>query len=303
MAAVTLGDITLNWREWGNPEGAPVVFAHGHGLDLRLWEGMIAALPQNLRLIAYDLRGHGGSSVGAGSMGAMIRDAEQLLEFLGVRDCVFVGHGLGGMVAQGLAVKRLDLVRAMVLAQTSMKLGVPSVWTRVIEQVSAGGMASVARDLHARWFARANRASDLGRLWAARLMEQSPEGYIEAVRAISGTDFYTPTARLTLPSLVIGAYDDGVVPPDLVQETAGLIKGADYLLLRRAGHMAPVEAPEEMAQAIGAFLQRIGHAAGLTPEREAPVVEPSSGCGEDCYCEGGACGEHAHQHGAGCGCH
>lgn len=283
MAVVTLGDVTLNWREWGTPEGAAVVFAHGHGLDLRLWEALIPLLPQDLRLIAYDLRGHGGSSLGQGSMGAMVRDAEQLLDFLGVRDCVFVGHGLGGMVAQGLAVKRLDQVRAMVLLQASMKLGSAGTWARMIEQVSQGGMAAIARDLHGRWFSRANRASEEGRLWAARLMEQSPEGFIEGAKAMAGTDFYTPTAKLRLATLVMGAYDDGIVPPDLVQETAGLITGARYHLVRRAGHLAPVEAPAQIAEHLSAFLSDIAHAVRPEPHVEQPTHTH-------------------HDHGEGCGC-
>ena len=75
-------------------------------------------MPEGLRIIRYDMRGHGRSAVPAPpySMGALVRDTEALLDHLGVRDSVFVGLSIGGMVAQGLAVKRLDLVRGLVLA-------------------------------------------------------------------------------------------------------------------------------------------------------------------------------------------
>ena len=61
-------------------------------------------------------------------MGALITDTERLLDHLGVRDCVFVGLSIGGMIAQGLAAKRLDLVRAMVLSNTGAKIGTPDIW-------------------------------------------------------------------------------------------------------------------------------------------------------------------------------
>ena len=121
MNILDLGDIQLHWREDGDPAGWPVVFANALGTDFRLWDRIVPLLPKSLRLIRYDMRGHGLSSCPPGpyAMGALVRDAERLLDALGVKDCVFVGLSIGGMVAQGLAVKRLDLVRALVLSNTA----------------------------------------------------------------------------------------------------------------------------------------------------------------------------------------
>ena len=118
MPMADLGDITLHYREDGTPDGAPLVFANSLGTDLSLWDKVLPLLPQGLRIIRYDMRGHGQSDCPPApyTMGALVRDAEGLLDHLEVRDCVFVGLSIGGMVAQGLAVKRLDQVRAMVLS-------------------------------------------------------------------------------------------------------------------------------------------------------------------------------------------
>ncbi|MEZ5867277.1 MAG: alpha/beta fold hydrolase [Defluviimonas denitrificans] len=109
MHMLDLGDLSLHWREDGDPSGAPVVFANSLGTDFRLWDKVVPLMPKGLRLIRYDKRGHGLSSCPPGpyGMGALVRDAERLLDALGVRDCVFVGLSIGGMIAQGLAVKRL----------------------------------------------------------------------------------------------------------------------------------------------------------------------------------------------------
>ena len=78
----------------------------------------------------YDKRGHGLSTAPPApyAMGALIRDAERLIEALELRDVVFVGLSIGGMIAQGLAAKRLDLVRAVVLSNTAPKIGTRQMW-------------------------------------------------------------------------------------------------------------------------------------------------------------------------------
>lgn len=256
-----LGDITLNWREDGDPAGAPVVFAHALGMDLRMWDRVVALLPQDLRLIRYDARGHGASDCPPApyTMGALIRDAERLIEALGVRDCVFVGLSMGGMVAQGLAVKRLDLVRAMVLSNTAAKIGTPQVWADRLDMVRKGGIEALADATMERWFSRAFRAGPDAQTWRDRLTGSPVEGYIGCGSAVAGADFLTPTSGLTLPTLAIAGSEDGSTPPDLVRETADLIRGSRFHLIRGAGHLPPVDKPSEFAAALTGFLRDIGH--------------------------------------------
>ncbi len=256
-----LGDVTLYWRQDGDPAGAPVVFAHALGLDLRLWDQVMPILPQSLRLIRYDSRGHGQSSCPPGpyAKGALIRDAERLLEVLSVRDCVFVGLSMGGLVAQGLAVKRLDLIRGMVLSNTAVKIGTPQTWTARIAEVRAGGIEAIADTVTARWFSRRFLATEAALAWRARLCATPAEGYMATAAAIGGADFLSPTSGLTLPTLVIAGSGDGSTPPDLVRETADLIRGAQFELIRGAGHLPPVDQPEAFARRLAEFLISIGH--------------------------------------------
>ncbi|MEI2806307.1 3-oxoadipate enol-lactonase [Albidovulum sp.] len=261
MNILDLDDIHIHCREDGDPAGPPVVFANALGTDLRLWDRVVPLLPKGLRLIRYDMRGHGLSSCPPGpyAMGALVRDAERLLEAVGVRDCVFVGLSLGGMVAQGLAVKRLDLVRAMVLSNTATKIATPAVWAERIAAVRAGGIEAVAEATMQRWFSKPFRETPQMQGWRNMLVRQPVEGYLGAMAAISGTDLYTPTSGLTLPTLVIAGAEDGSTPPDLVRETAELIKGARFELIRGAGHVPPVEKPAEYAGLLRGFLSGIGH--------------------------------------------
>ena len=261
MHIADLGDVQLHYRIDGDPEGAPVVFANSLGTDLRLWDMVLPLLPQGLKFIRYDKRGHGLSSLPPApyAMGALVRDAERLLDHLEVRDCVFVGLSIGGMIGQGLAVKRLDQVRALVLSNTGAKIGTPEMWEQRIAAVETGGIESLADAVMERWFSKAFRATPEMALWRNMLVRQPVQGYAGCSAAISGTDFLTPTSGLRLPALGIAGDEDGATPPDLVRETIGLIPGSRFELIRKAGHPPCVEQPQTYADILTGFLAEIGH--------------------------------------------
>ena len=261
MHILELDDIRLHYRVDGDPDGAPVVFANSLGTDMRLWDPILPLLPSGLRIIRYDKRGHGLSTCPDApyAMGALIRDAEQLLDHLQVTNCVFVGLSIGGMIAQGLAVKRLDLIRAVVLSNTAAKIGNPPMWDDRITTVRTGGIEALADAVMERWFSTEFRKTPELELWRNMLVRQPDQGYMGCSAAISGTDFYTTTASLRLPTLGIAGSEDGSTPPDLVRETVDLIPGSDFHLIRRAGHLPCVEQPVEYAQVLTDFLRKVGH--------------------------------------------
>lgn len=261
MRIANLGDIRLHYRIDGNPNGRPVVFANSLGTDLRLWDQVLPLLPQNLKYIRYDKRGHGLSEcpTGAYSMGTLVRDVERLMDHLEVKDAMFVGLSIGGMIAQGLAVKRLDLVRAMVLSNTGAKIGTPEMWDQRIAAVKEGGIEALADSIMLRWFSGPFRETEAFHAWRNMLVRQPKDGYTGCSAAISGTDFYSTTATLRLPTLGIAGTEDGSTPPDLVKETVDLVPGSQFHLIRKAGHLPCVEKPEEYAETLIKFFEETGH--------------------------------------------
>jgi len=259
----------LHTQADGPPGGAPVVFAHALGTDLTLWDATLPLLPPCLRLIRYDLRGHGRSSVPPApyTMGALVADAEAICDAYHVRDTVFVGLSLGGLIAQGLAVKRLDLVRAVVLSSTAARIGTPALWSDRIAAIRARGMETAADAILARWFGRNWQTNSASQQWRAKLAATPIEGYCGSAAAIGGTDFFTTTASLRLPALGIAGTEDGSTPPDMVRETLALIPGSEFHLIRRAGHLPCVDQPAAFAATLTGFLDRIGH---LNPAQPLP---------------------------------
>lgn len=241
--------------------GAPLVLIHALGVDHRLFEPMIAHLPDGIQIIRYDIRGHGQTDTATPpySMGGLVTDAESILTQLNAQDAVVLGVSFGGMIAQGLAVKRLDLVRGLILSNTAAKIGRPEMWQDRIALIKDKSLPATTDDLMEKWFGRDMRYSPLRTTTQDRVNATDPSGYIGCCHAIAGTDFYTPTGGLRLPTLGIAGSEDGSTPADLVRETTDLIPGSQFKLMRRAGHMAVIEQPETYAQHVTEFLRSIGH--------------------------------------------
>jgi len=255
------GDVQIAYRDEGDAKAPALVLAHSMGFDLTQWDAVLPLLPPGLRVIRFDLRGHGQSSVPPApySMGMMIHDAERLLDKLQVRDAVFCGLSMGGMLAQGLAVKRLDLVRGLVLSNTATKIGTKQLWAQRIDTTRKTGLAARLDQDMTDTFSPAFRAGPKAAPWRTLLARFAPEAFFGCCTAIAGADFYTTTASLRLPCLVIASAADRITPPDMVRELSGLIPGAQFRLIARCGHLPPIEQPEAFASVVSEFLLAIGH--------------------------------------------
>lgn len=260
MPPVFLPDLRLNAVLEGPPGAPPLVLIHALGTSLTLWDGVAARLPRH-RILRLDLRGHGQSDVPPApyAMGALVRDVERLIEHFGLTETVVAGVSLGGMIAQGLAVKRLDLVRGLVLSNTAARIGTAAQWQDRIALVRDQGLEPLADATMERWLGRGWRDNPAMPTLRQGFLDTDPQGCIGCAAAIAGTDFYETTATLRLPTLAIAGANDGSTPPDLVRETADLIPGARFRLIRGAGHLPMAEKPEDYAEILAGFLQDIGH--------------------------------------------
>ena len=255
---------SIHVSDQGPKDADAVVFSNSLGTDLRVWDKIVALMPAGLRIVRYDKRGHGLSDCpprGTWGMGDHVADAAAVMDALGVKDAVFVGLSIGGMIAQGLAAERPELVRGMVLCDTAAKIGSPEMWEDRIQAIEAGGVAALQDAILERWFTKAFREGQAGEfaLWRNMLVRTTLDGYVGSCAAIRDTDLRESTARLRIPTLAICGDQDGATPPDLVRETAETIPGATFELIRGAGHIPGVEQPEMTATAIQAFMKRIGH--------------------------------------------
>ena len=261
MPLMDLNDTRLNVVETGDPNGAPVVFGNSLGTSLELWEPLLPLLPNGLRIVRWDKRGHGASDAPPApyKMGTLVADAEAIMDALDMKDALFVGLSIGGLIAQGLASKRMDLVRAMVLSNTAAKIGNRAMWEERIALARTDGLEPIADMSMERWFSKGFAVSPAVEPWRDMYLTTHVEGLCGCAAAIAGTDFITPTSGLRLPSLGIAGSEDRSTPPALVRETLDLIPGSKFELIRGVGHLPHVEKPEEYARILISFMEETGH--------------------------------------------
>ena len=244
--------------------GAPIVLSHALGLDLHMWDDLAAHLAaQQHPVLRYDHRGHGGSAAPAGpySMDELVDDAARLIREWGRGPVVWVGLSMGGMVGQGLAVRYPELLKALVLANTTSQYpaAAAAVFAQRIEKVEQGGMTAIVESVLERYFSADFRATQLAAVAAtrAKVLRSNPMGYVATCHAIGQVDWLERLREVRCPTLIIaGALDVGA-PVAMSQAMAERISGAELVVFDQASHLSVAEQPAACTAALDTFLKRL----------------------------------------------
>jgi len=240
-------------------QGTPVVLSHALGADLHQWDALAAALAPRHEVLRYDHRGHGGSAVPAGpySQDDLVDDAARLIREWGRGPAVFVGLSMGGMVAQGLAVRYPELLRGVVIAHSSARYPdeARAAWAQRIAAIEQGGLAAIAEATMERWFTPGFRAAHAAVVERARatLLRTDPAGYIACGRAVACVDWLERLGAVKLPALVIAGTHDAGAPVAMSEAIAARIAGAELRVIESA-HIGVAEQPQVFADAVSGFI-------------------------------------------------
>jgi len=233
-------------------QGRPVVFSNSLGTDLRIWDGVVAALPEGTPVLRMDKRGHGLSEGTADTIEAFAGDAAAVMGRYGISGAVVCGVSIGGLVAQGLALARPDLVSALLLSTTGLRIGTPRSWQDRMEAVRAGGLDAVADGMMERWFSPAFRRAQPAVVAGYRTMlaRQSPGGYLAACAALRDADFTEAAPRIGQPALCLAGETDIATPPETLRALADALPRGRYREIAGVGHLPCIEAPEAVSAAL-----------------------------------------------------
>ncbi len=262
MQFAEINNITLHYQVLNAPVGKPVmVFVNSLGTDFRIWRDVIVDLAGEFAMIAYDKRGHGLSSTGKSpySMDDHVADLEALLAHLDVRQAIICGVSVGGMIAQGLAAKRPDLVSALVLCDTGHKIGTSKMWDDRIEAIGECGIEELADGILERWFSPDFHENQPAALMGYHnmLVRQTVEGYTGTCAAIRDADLTDAARSIRVPTLCVVGDQDGSTPPELVRELSRLIEGSEFEIIEGAGHLPSIEQPDALCALIRKFVGKM----------------------------------------------
>jgi non-heme chloroperoxidase len=224
------GDLDLFYKDWGNPEGQPVVFSHGWPLSADAWESQMYFLgAHGYRCIAHDRRGHGRSSQSwnGNDMDTYSDDLAALFEALDLRNVVMIGHSTGGgevarfIGRQGTArVAKAVLVGAVPPIMVKTKANPGGLSLEVFNGLRQAYLADRAQFFHELasgpfyGFNRpgAKKSEGLIHSWVMQGLMAGHKNAYDCIKAFSETDFTEDLKRFDVPTLIVHGDDDQIVP-------------------------------------------------------------------------------------------
>ncbi|HEY6944768.1 MAG TPA: 3-oxoadipate enol-lactonase [Candidatus Acidoferrum sp.] len=234
-----------------------LILSNSLGTDFSMWDPQIPEFTKSFRLVRYDTRGHGKSSVTPGpySIDQLAKDVLALADSLKLDRFHFCGLSMGGMIGILLAAQVPQRLNKLVLSSTAAKIGTHEMWNARIDAVRKSGMKQVAAAAIERWFTpdfRAKNPSVVANI--QRIVESTnSEGYISNCAAVRDFDFRDQLSAIRTPTLVIsGTHDPATTPAD-GHFLAHRIPNARYIELNGA-HLSNIEDADRFTREVSGFL-------------------------------------------------
>jgi pimeloyl-ACP methyl ester carboxylesterase len=277
MPDVTVNGVRLHYQESGRGSDT-VVFSHSYLLDGSHFQPQMDTLAEHYRCIAYDHRGHGQSEKTRSGydMENLYADAVAFIERVVDAPCHFVGLSTGGYVGLRLGFRRPDLLKTLVLMDTSADRDTKG------QLMQYRFLLFLARFLGARFiaaqafpflfgktFRRDSKRATECRHWLELIAANDRNAIIAFGKGIFAREsVYEQIAAIRTPTLVVVGEEDISTPVSSAQRLARRIPEAELLIARNAGHVCTVENARAVTERLVSFLARHG---GVGFEPSAPT--------------------------------
>src|SRR5229473_35461 len=256
----TCNDIEVAWFEVGR--GKPLILVHGLADDHRAWRRALPDLMLRHRVLMYDLRGHGETSLGRpeGMLTQLGTDLASLMDAAGVDAAHIAGFSLGGTIAMRMAIDHPARVRGLLLVATSSRVGRAAAgWYQqrvdMVKRNDPDLRATLDRDAADVYAESVSELPD--GLLIRRQSTADPRGYANAcaaMAALNAAPLDPELGRISAPTLIVASDLDRHCPPKAAEIIAAGMKGSRMEVITGAGHPIPVEKPRELAGSMNTFL-------------------------------------------------
>ncbi|WP_037571193.1 bifunctional 3-oxoadipate enol-lactonase/4-carboxymuconolactone decarboxylase PcaDC [Phaeacidiphilus oryzae] len=264
----------VNHRIDGRDDAPPIILGSSigtAGVAGELWAALVPALARTHRVIRFDLPGHGGTPVSvlptaetpdATTMADLAELVLALADHLGLDRFHYAGDSIGGAIGQQLAITHPERLLSLTAICTSSHFGDPANWSARSATVRKDGLGAVADAQLPRWFPESFHSDPRAQSLLADLRTAvDPIGYAACCDALGNFDSRPELPKVTtVPTLAVAGRQDLATPPEHLRELADLVPDAALTEIPRAGHLAPVDAPEAVTAALLAHLAAVGDA-------------------------------------------
>jgi len=244
----------------GRRQGPWLVFSNSLATNLSMWDEQVAALGNEFRILRYDQRGHGGTTVPSTpcTFDQLVGDVLAIFDAIGIDRATLLGVSMGAVTALRFAAlhpQRLDRVIACD-GPWVKPAGAAELWEERIAVVRSQGMQALVQPTVQRWFRAAFVAGNPPVLDKVRRMiaDTPAEGFIACARALQQFDFRQSFPQIRVPTLLLCGAADGVMP-QVMREMHAAMGGSEFVEIPEAGHLPNLENPEEFRRALAAWIR------------------------------------------------
>lgn len=237
-----------------DPDRKPLALIHGAGGDHLSWPSQLRRL-SSYRVFTPDLPGHG-KSRGHGLQGIASygKVAASWIQSLELPKFFLAGHSMGGAIALWLALHHPELIRALILVSTGASLPVN---LSLIEELATQVGFPTAVEKITSWSFSNKVEPALVESVKRQLLKTRPSVMAGDFRACDRFDISDRLEEIRVPSLVLVGDEDKMTPERFAESLAEGIPGAELEVVRGAGHMLPLEQPNEVARVVRGFMERV----------------------------------------------
>lgn len=258
MASIRLDDCTISYQLDGSIHAPVLILSNSLGTSRQMWRDQIEFFSKTHRVLSYDTRGHGRTSVTQGpySLELLGRDVLALADALEIGTFSFCGISMGGIIGQWLGIYAGHRLDRLVICNTAAKIGQQPAWEgRAALVRSEEGMAPVADGAAQRWFTADYVDDNPSRVAALidELRSTPVEGYAGCCEALASADLRDAIHGIDNPLLVVAGVHDPVTTCIDADFIADQVAGARRVDLA-ASHLSNIEAVASFNAAVSEFL-------------------------------------------------
>jgi 3-oxoadipate enol-lactonase len=261
-----INGLNLYYDDVGKPGSPAILFVHGFPFSSAMWKGQKQVLQNmDLRVVTYDLRGHGQSDVGDGqyTIELFVDDLMALLDHLKISKTMLCGFSMGGYIALRAIERNPERFSSLILCDTmsvadsnEAKLkratSIKTVKNEGVKPFAEGFLKAVFSPQS--FSTRPEIIDEIRKI----VMSNSPTGICGALLAMAGrTDTSNALPKIAVPTMILVGELDSVTPPSAAQAMQEKIASSKLHLISNAGHMSNLENPEDFNKHLSNFVNSV----------------------------------------------
>ena len=262
---IAVNDLSVSYNDEGKTGDPVIIFIHGFPFNKSMWDKQMEALKHGYRVIAYDVRGHGGSDTGTEdfSIELFATDLLNLMDTLKIDKAMLCGLSMGGYIALNAVENYPDRFDALILSDTTCLADTSEAKEKrikTIENIRKNGVEKFADESIKNLFARESFSTKKKEIAAVRemIVHTDEESLCKTLRAFyERKETCSKLSDIYVPVLIMVGEEDKITPLAAAQLMQEKIKDSLLSIMEHAGHLINIENPLEFNNQLEEFVSTV----------------------------------------------